>query len=409
MGSRLKELKALFPQGLQDRLYLVGGAVRDLVFGADCSDFDLIALLPAETLPALGFYPVNPKSTPNIYFRFVKGLGKIEVTLIPCAEFIPADLQRRDFTINAMLMTLEGIISDPLHGEADLKARRLVPCSPTSLSDDPIRIFRALRFECDGFRLSAEGERAIAQVDWSAPLEAIPIERFSSEMLKALEKETPATFFRRMLELGVGENLLPEIFAMPKVPAGPLKHHPEGDLFTHSLQVLERVAKTTPNLNARFCAFFHDLGKLDTPADLYPKHLGHEEAGRRAADPFCRRLRLPLPLIRGLQGTCRMHLNANRWSELRTATKVRLAVDAVKCGIAGFLPTITKADCGRDMDGWDEVLRVARLNVEELGFPKGHFDREGIPAAKRGALLLERRVRVLRGENRGADGGSGTT
>lgn len=396
MLSQVQKLKALFPAELHPRLLLVGGVVRDILSGIDCHDFDLIAFAPPDKLAALGFNLVAPKSTPNIFFRYVNGLGKVEVTALPSPEALAEDLIRRDFTVNAMTMTLDGTLSDPLGGRDDLQGKRLRPCSATSLSDDPARIFRALRFECAGFRLTEAAGNAIAAADWTDALARLPVERFSNEMLKALEKPEPSRFFTRMLALGVGANLLPELFRMPEVPAGPPEHHPEGDLFTHSIQVLEKVAAATDDPVARFCGMFHDLGKLATAPELYPKHHGHEEAGRVLAEPMCRRLRLPLSLIKGLQATCRLHQNANRWDELRTATKVKVAEQAVKSGIAWFLPLIVKSDCGREMPGWDEVVRVAKLNGEELGFPRGHFDREGIPPQQRYAMLLQRRVELLR-------------
>ncbi len=79
-----------------------------------------------------------------------------------------------------------------------------------------------------------------------------------------------------MLHHRIGEYYLPELFSMPNIPAGPLQYHPEGDLFTHSMQVMQRVAAKSPDPLARFCGFFHDLGKLSTDPTLYPKHHGHD-------------------------------------------------------------------------------------------------------------------------------------
>jgi tRNA nucleotidyltransferase (CCA-adding enzyme) len=367
MKDLIAKLKNLFPEPLHSRLFLVGGMVRDILLGVECQDIDLAAAIPPQELATLGFRLVESKSTPNIYFWFSKELGKVEVTWLPSSDALLEDLKRRDFTINAMAMTLDQVLYDPLGGVADLEHRVLRSCSATSLYDDPARIFRAFRFECDGWRLDHDAELSLAGRDWSDELKRQPIERFSQEMLKALAKPDPSRFFRRMLQFGIGEALLPEIFRMPEVPAGPLQYHPEGDLFTHSMQVLERMSLSTPDPTARFCALFHDLGKLFTPKELYPKHHGHAQAGSAAAPALCKRLRLPAALQRALQATSKLHDTANRWQELRDSTKIQLALDALKTGIAPFLPLVVAADSGGTMPGWESALRVAGLNSAQLG------------------------------------------
>jgi tRNA nucleotidyltransferase (CCA-adding enzyme) len=373
MDNIIAKLKNLFPEPLHGRLFLVGGMVRDILLGVPCQDIDLAAAIPPHDLS--GFRLVESKSTPNIYFWYSQELGKVEVTWLPSTDALLADLGRRDFTINAMAMTLDRVLYDPLQGAADLAHRVLRSCSLTSFSDDPARIFRAFRFECDGWRLDSDAEATLSGRDWSDDLKRQPIERFSQEMLKALAKPDPCRFFRRMLQFGIGVTQLPEIFRMPEVPAGPQQHHPEGDLFTHSMQVLERMSFGTSDPTARFCALFHDLGKLSTPKELYPKHHGHDHAGFIAAPAFCKRLRLPVALQRALQATSKLHNSANRWHELRDSTKIQLALDALKAGIAPFLPLVVAADCGGTMPGWESALRVAELNSAQLGIdPEAYLD-----------------------------------
>ena len=393
MDTIIARLRNLFPEPLHCRLFLVGGMVRDLLLGVPCNDIDLAAAIPPHELAPLGFRLVQSKSTPNIYFWYSKELGKVELTWLPSTEALLDDLARRDFTINAMAMTLDRVLCDPLGGRGDLERRVLRACSATSLSDDPARIFRALRFECDGWRLDPDAEAAIAARDWSDDLGRLPVERFSHEMLKALAKPEPGRFFQLLLQLGVGKAQLPEIFRMCEVPAGPLEHHPEGDLLTHSLQVLKRISATTPDPTARFCALFHDLGKLSTAQELYPKHHGHDRAGALAAPAFCKRLRLPLALQRALQATNRLHDTANRWVELRDATKIRLALDAAKGGIGSILPLVVAADCGGELPGWENALRVAALNSAQLGIDPAAY--QNGPAAAAGQNQTEKLQQVI--------------
>lgn len=394
MNDTVAQLKKFFPEPLHDRLFLVGGMVRDILLGVTCQDVDLAAAIPPAELTPLGFRLVRSQSTPDILFFFHKELGKIEITLLASLEGLPDDLRRRDFTVNAMAMTLGGLVQDPLGGRRDLERRVLRICSPESFAQDPARIFRALRFECDGWRLDPEAEAAIFGRNWEEPFARVPVERFSQEMLKALAKTDPGRFFRRLLQLGVGECYLPEIFRMPQVPAGPPQHHPEGDLFTHCLQVLERMALQSGDPKGRFCALFHDLGKLSTPAELYPKHYGHDISGAGAAGEFCRRLRLPLDFRRALQATNKLHNSANRWEELRAATRINLALEAMKAGIADLLPLVVAADCGREMPGWAETLRAATLNAAQLGIDPALL--KGSDPEKCRQIILQNRIGALR-------------
>lgn len=404
MDQLILRLKRFFPEHLHPNIFLVGGMVRDILLGVQCQDVDLAAAVPSSELTSLGFRLVESKSTPNIYFLFHRDFGKVEVTRLPSVADLAADLSRRDFTINAMAMPLsfDGTLSDPLKGRRDLEGRVLRTCAPTSLSDDPLRIFRAFRFECEGWRLDTQAEEALKNGDWSLALKQVPVERFSQEMLKGLAKEDPARFFRRMLQFRIGAQFLPEIFAMAEVPAGPPQHHPEGDLFTHSMQVLERMAKLSTDTTARFCALFHDLGKLYTPAEHHPKHHGHDALGAEAVPAFCKRLRLPAALQRALQATNRLHNSANRWEELRDSTKIKLALNAVKGGIQAFLPLQVAADCGGSMHGWDEALRVATMNAAQLGIDRALLYDKEFPPEKLQQVIMQHRVEAFRSSKAGS-------
>jgi len=151
----------------------------------------------------------------------------------------------------------------------------------------------------------------------------------------------------------------------------------------------------TPDPLARFCAFFHDLGKLATSPELYPKHHGHDEAGFGMAQPFCQRLKLPTEWQRALAWTNKLHGIANRWDELRNATKLRMAEQAVKAGIVGILPIVAVADKpgSQMMTGWEIAVRIAQLTVEELGIAP--LQLEMIKPADRGAFIMQNRIEAL--------------
>ncbi|HEY6871326.1 MAG TPA: HD domain-containing protein [Geobacteraceae bacterium] len=389
-------LKRLFPAPCHGRLFLVGGIVRDFQLGKESQDIDLAAALPADHFVSLGFRLVEGKSTAPIYFKHHHEYGKIEVILLPDTAALAEDLFRRDFTCNAMAMSLAGELIDPLGGSGDLQRRQLRACTPNSFRDDPVRIFRAFRFEAEGWQLTRETAALIRENSWDEAFRRIPVERFSREMLKALEKGDPGRFFTRMVEFDVGTAVLPEVFRMQHIPAGPAEHHPEGDLLTHSIQVLQRIAAQTPDGMARFCAMFHDIGKLATEPALYPKHHGHDEAGFKMASELCNRLCLSAAHRKALAWTSRLHIKANRWRELRDSTRIRIAEQAVKGGVTEILPLVAAADKPGTggMAGWHDTVRVVRMTTLQLG-----IDQERLLAMapeERPQFILQKQVESLR-------------
>ena len=396
MNPNLSFLKNLFPSSCHDRLFIVGGTVRDMMLGKESQDIDLVAALSHDDLISLGFRLVEATSGATIYFKHHPHVGKIEVTRFTSIADLEDDLLRRDFTINAMAMDMTGVLIDPLGGKAGLKAGLLRPCSKFTFTGDPLRIFRAFRFEVDGCNITAETAVLIRERNWSEEFSNTPMERFSNEMLKALAGKIPGRFFQRMIEFNIGAEFLPEIFRMPKIPAGPLEHHPEGDLFTHSVQVLQRVAATTDDPLARFCALFHDLGKLATYPALYPKHHGHDDAGFGMALDFCHRLCLPATYCKSLSWICRLHGKANKWDELRDSTKIRMAEQAIKAGILDILPLVSAADKpgNQPIAGWDDAVRIAGMSTRELGIDQEQL--ESMPIENRPSFILQKRVDALR-------------
>ncbi|KAB0666726.1 HD domain-containing protein [Oryzomonas japonica] len=406
MNTTIAILKELFPAASHGRILLVGGSVRDHLLGRAGSDIDLVVSLDAAQLAACGFRKLEPRSIAPIWFRYNQTFGSIEVTQLPDLDTALAeDLARRDFTVNAMAMTLDGELIDPLGGRLDLEQRRLAVCSPRSFNDDPLRIFRAFRFEVDGWLLTPESEALIREREWQQPLRLLPVERFSREMLKALEGAQPERFFARMLQFNVGRGYLPELFAMPAIPAGPVQYHPEGDLLSHAIQVLERVAERTGDPLARFCAFFHDIGKLATDPANHPRHHGHEDAGFDLARSLCERLRLPSSYRTALAWTSRLHGLLNRWGELRDSTILETAQQAVKARIGEILPLVSAADKPGGPFAWQEwerAVRIATMTTVAMGIDDARL--EGMAPRKRPDFILQRRVEILRDECGGKTG-----
>lgn len=396
--AALAALRPLFPPELHARIFLVGGAVRDLLRGQESVDLDLVVALPEQELTSRRFRKVAPKDAPPILMYHAAPLGKIEATCIASSAALEEDLRRRDFTVNALALDLAGRLHDPFGGVEDLNTRQLVPCSDHTFSADPTRLFRAFRFVADGWNLAPAAAALINAEEWNERLRTLPIERFAAEMIKAFAQKDPSRFFALMLQFDVGRSLLPELFRMPQIPAGPLQHHPEGDLFTHSCQVLAEMVAITAEALPRFCAFFHDLGKLATDPALYPKHHGHDEIGFELAVPFCNRLALPAAWRRALAWSSRLHGPASRWQETRDSTRIRIAEGAIKGGIADILPHLAAADWpeGPGMLDWPLALVAARLSSAQLGISSEQMEK--LAPQERGSLILQRKIDYLRKE-----------
>ena len=392
----LQKLRPLFPANRHEHVFVVGGSVRDSLLGLPVNDHDLVAAVAEELLASLGFRLVSGRSTVPVWFRHDAAIGTVELIRLDDICRLDADLRRRDFTINAIALSLSGSLYDPLNGQHDLQQRLLRVCSGQSFVDDPLRLIRAVRFVANGWQLAPETVQLIQQQDWAEQLACLPVERFSREMVKALAARQPERFFELLVSFGLGTDWLPELFRMPAIPAGPLQHHPEGDLLTHCLQVLQRAAAVSPDPLTRFCAFFHDIGKLATAPALYPKHHGHDAAGFKPALSLCKRLCLPTEWGRALAWISRLHTNLNRWSELRHATRLRIADQAHKAGISLILPIVSAADKPGNStpDQWLQALEIATMNSAQLGIDKDQL--ETMQAKHRPDFILQHRIRLLR-------------
>ncbi|GAB4304522.1 MAG: hypothetical protein Fur0034_21490 [Desulfuromonadia bacterium] len=348
------------------RYFFVGGVVRNLLRGEPPRDVDIVTDLPGELLSRAGFRRVVTTRGGVVHLFPHIAPGVVEATRIEGLEDLEGDLRRRDVTMNAMALSTDGRLIDPLGGEGDLRAKRLVPCSPESLRIDPGRVFRLFRFESHGYRMD---DSCRSLLDPLPDLVPLPVERFTREMLRALEGDEPSRFFSLMVTHGAGRELLPELFRMTEIPAGPPDKHPEGDLFTHVCQVLERTATLSPDPRTRFCAIFHDIGKLLTPPSILPAHHHHEELGAAIAPRFCDRLRLPASYRTALVTVCRLHGRVNRWYELREGTKMRLVEEGVRRGCDEILYVIAQGDKpGRvPRNEWELLVRICRLTTRQLG------------------------------------------
>ncbi|MHB1630394.1 MAG: HD domain-containing protein [Bacilli bacterium] len=347
------------------RLYLIGGSVRDSLRGLPPSDEDycvtgltaegFVALFPDSRLVGKAFpvyrLQVGGRSAELSLARTESkaGIGhaSFDVAVSPLIT-IEQDLRRRDLTINALAFdVLAARLVDPFGGVADIREGRIRAVSP-AFAEDPLRVYRAARFAAQlGFTIDPATVDLMSRL--RAELTALSVERVFAETRRALCSERPSVYFRALLEAGVLDVHFPEIKALCGVEQ-PLKHHPEGDVFEHAMQVLDAAARLTERAEIRFAALVHDLGKAETPRQLWPAHHGHEARGAALVRRLCARLRLPASWRRCAVFAAERHMQAHVLREMRPVKVVELleAANRNPIGVDGFAAVATADVRGRN-------------------------------------------------------------
>ncbi len=325
------------------RAWVVGGYVRDKLLGRPHPNPDVVveegdALGLAETFARLA-----GAAPPVTFERF----GTAQVTLRGhLVEIVTAraesygpdsrkpdvrpatldeDLRRRDFTINTLLMDLDGELHDRLGGRADLKARILrTPTDPLrTFADDPLRMLRAVRFASElGFELAPDLIPAMRALKVRLAPPVISVERVADELRKMLLSERPRLAIE-LLDAGeLLEVILPEVVACRGVQQGGYHTH---DVYGHTLLVVDHVP---PDLVLRLAALFHDVGK-PTSATPDGAFTGHEAVGAEIARSALERLRFSQKEIDAVVQLVLLHLRPVYYrSEWSDGAVRRLARDA---------------------------------------------------------------------------------
>jgi tRNA nucleotidyltransferase (CCA-adding enzyme) len=292
------------------RPYVVGGAVRDALLGRPADEFDVevFALPPGRLERALA--EVGTVDSVGQSFRVYKvsGLegvgGAVDVSLPrrdskvgPGHKGIAAEgdpglsveeaARRRDFTMNALLWDPAAAeVVDPWGGRRDLDARVLRAVDGSTFGDDPLRALRAVQLAA---RFELEVDPATAALCAAMPLSELPKERVFAEIEKLLLRaRRPSRGLALMKEWGMLDTLAPELLPLVSTPQDP-GWHPEGDVWTHTLQVVDEAAALLDDLRqdrprrlaVMLGALAHDLGKPTTTRheDGRIRSPGHEEAG----------------------------------------------------------------------------------------------------------------------------------
>ncbi|MGE8224439.1 MAG: multifunctional CCA addition/repair protein [Stenotrophomonas sp.] len=323
------------------KTYLVGGAVRDSLLGQQAGDRDWVvvgatqAQMEADGFKAVGkdfpvfLHPLTGEeyALARTERKSGRGYRGFVVDADPSVT-LEEDLQRRDFTINAIARDEEtGELADPWGGVRDIEQRVLRHVGPAFV-EDPLRVLRAARFMARfaplGFTLAPETAELMREMAASGELDALVPERIWQELRRSLTMKQPSAFLRCLHDTGALAVILPEVDALYGVPQR-AEFHPEVDTGIHQEMVSDMAAQLAPGDDLiGFAALTHDLGKALTPEDELPRHIMHEQRGLKPLAKLCERLKIPIDHRQLAEAVCREHLNVHRIDELRDATVLEL-------------------------------------------------------------------------------------
>jgi tRNA nucleotidyltransferase (CCA-adding enzyme) len=359
--------------------YIVGGAVRDRLLGRPVNDKDWVVLgaTPKQMIDA-GFlavgrdFPVflHPRTKEEHALARTErktsaGYRGFEVQADPSVS-LEEDLSRRDLTINAIAEDEAGALTDPYGGQHDLQQKMLRHVSDAFI-EDPVRILRLARFAArfDDFTVAPETMALMRRMVESGEVDSLVAERVWQELSRGLMEATPSRMFEVLRDCGALARLLPEVDRLWGVPQR-ADYHPEVDTGVHLMMVLDMSARLEGSLPVRFACLGHDLGKGTTPAEILPRHLGHEQRSIDLLRALCDRLRVPVACKELAEVVAREHGNVHRSATFGAAAIVRL---------------LERCDALRRPDRFAEMLLACECDA------RGRLGLQEVPYAVRPRLM----------------------
>ncbi|MEC7799099.1 MAG: HD domain-containing protein [Candidatus Neomarinimicrobiota bacterium] len=316
----------------EKEVYVVGGVVRDLLLDRPLKEIDLMVVgdgiefanTLAKEMGVKKIIPFPKFSTAHIPFKPVP----IEVAAAREETYninsrkpqkviytdLNGDLIRRDFTINAMAMSLTpdsfGELHDPHNGVKDLLAKQLItPLDPDdTFSEDPIRMMRAAYF-ASGLGLEIDKKCFKSMKRQADRINIVSQERITTEFTKILSTPKPSVGLIILQEVGLMKHIFPEIHIMYGMDQTKEWHHK--DIFYHTMQVVDNAANLSNKMELRFAALVHDIAKPNTrridPQKGYTFH-GHDAVGERMLNKVAKRMKLSNNLKDYLKKLTLLHL-----------------------------------------------------------------------------------------------------
>ncbi|MCZ6602333.1 MAG: CCA tRNA nucleotidyltransferase [Planctomycetota bacterium] len=318
------------------RAYYAGGCVRDRVMGETPQDYDIATSASPETVQEIFDETVAVGARFGVIVVILEG-NQFEVATFRAEgryldgrrpEWVrfadeEADVLRRDFTCNGMLYDpIEDRLLDRVGGQEDIEQKliRTIGDPEERFDEDRLRLLRAVRFAARlGFRIDGPTADAIRKL--ADRIESVSWERIRDEVVKILTGPAARRGFELMADLGLLSPILPEVAALAGVQQPP-QFHPEGDVFVHTMMLLELLETRTKVVS--LAGLLHDIGKPPTFSVTDRIRFNqHDSVGAKMADAVCRRLRLSRQEREQIVDLVGSHMKFAAVKEMRESTLKR--------------------------------------------------------------------------------------
>ena len=385
--------------------------MRDALLGLPVHDRDwLVVGGTPEAMVAQGFTPVGRDFPvflhPQTHEEYAlarterkSGHGYQGFTVYTSPDVtLEEDLARRDLTINAIAApadwTGDEAVFDPYHGVADLHAKVLRHVTE-AFAEDPVRILRVARFAArfTDFSVAPETMALMQAMVQAGEVAHLVPERVWQEISRGLMEAQPERMFAVLRACGALAVLLPELDRLWGVPQR-ADYHPEVDTGVHTMLVLGQAVQQQAPLAVRWACLVHDLGKGTTPADVLPRHIGHEQRGAKLVRQVCQRLRVPSECKELAELVAYEHGNIHRSLDLSPAAVLRLLqrCDALRKP-ERFAQALWACECdARGRWGFEDAAYPQRARLQQalavvLGVATGPIAAQAVAAGKQGAAI----------------------
>jgi len=369
-------------------VYQVGGCVRDTLLGCPPHDIDyLVVGGTVEQMLAKGYkrvgknFPVflHPETQDEYALarKEVKtGDKHTDFDFIFTPDITLAeDMQRRDFTINALARNVEtGEIVDTVGGLKDLQNKIIRHVNPQHFGEDPLRVLRMCRFAAKlNFTIAPETMQIAKDMVAAGMISHLTPERIWKEIEKALETPHFEKFIRTAKECGALKIILPEVDKLWSIPEKE-QYHPEGNSGEHTMLVIRSGEHLSPKV--KFALLLHDIGKVYTPKEILPAHHGHDSRGISVIEKLCRRLPIPKDFKKIAILGCQNHMKMRLLPQMKNGKKLDFIsdissnfkdkkmmqdiIEICRCDMMGRAKDISK----EEIDNFDKVATLS-MNIFE--------------------------------------------
>ena len=393
----IERIGKLFP------IFECGGVIRDDLLGVKNKDIDYVVIAQESIFESR--FPELKRVGKD--FPVYLWEGK-EIALTRSGDQEPgligvslhADSKRRDLTCNALYRDIKtGEIIDFYTGREDIKNKIFRCCSEESFTIDPLRIIRLARFWARYSDWVIDDTTYELARKHSYRLSEVSANRIEIELSKVYkEADVPSRFFDFLATIGGLNYWFPEIEAAIEIPAGKLEHHPEGSIYRHLMNSFDKAKECEYGYEVAIAALLHDLGKVMTPKEEWPSHIGHETQ-IEILDTFLYRHVFPVSVEKLAKTVFLNHMKIHQLESIKKPTKLIRIIRSIRSYM--WDDFIAACDCDSSLNGeqiiiWENLTKT--IKETEIDIPKEITDKgkdaitfyiENIYAKKYKHLTLE--------------------